>query len=320
MMRSYRMLLVASLLGVAPQAGAVDFGRILNIVPDLVQTAGVSEQDEIAIGREIAGRVLGAAPLVADDALQAYVNAVGRWIAAQSERPHLPWRFGVIDSMNINAFAAPGGIVLVTRGLYEMLENEAQLAGVLGHEIGHIVKRHHVSVMQKSAALSAGAKLVQGQARNDLVQRLVGNGAEVFARSLDKSAEFEADRLGVILAARAGYSPYALADVLHRMAARAGRDSTLALLYKTHPHADERLERLGDAVGPRVASLPVGAEPELQRIGASGSRSPRMAAPQPRQQPQQQSFQPEPARANPAPAPQAPAVDPARILRGIFSR
>ena len=313
-----RTLVAAGLLISAGQATAADWGRLLNVVPDLVQTVGISEQDEIAIGREVAGRVLGAAPLVADDALQAYVNMVGRWIAAQSERPNLPWHFGVIDSMNINAFAAPGGIVLITRGLYEMLENEAQLAGVLGHEIGHIVKRHHVSVMQKSAALSAGAKLAQGQSRNELVQRLVGNGAEVFARSLDKSAEFEADRLGMILAARAGYSPYALADVLHHMAARAGNDGTLALLYKTHPHADERLERLGDAVAPRVASLPVGTEPQLQRIAAVEGRPPRTATPRPDSQDPAQSLRSE---KPPAPAqPQSAPLDPAQLLRGIFGR
>lgn len=148
---------VGVVLAIDASAASFDLGRILNIAPDLAQTAGISEPDEIAIGREIAGRVLGAAPLVADDALQAYVNRVGRWIAQQSERPNLPWRFGVIESANINAFAAPGGAVLVTRGLFELLQNESQLAGVLAHEISHIVKRHHVQVMQKTAALSAGA-------------------------------------------------------------------------------------------------------------------------------------------------------------------
>ena len=316
MQRRYRLILGATALASAALAPAADWGRLLNIVPDLVQTVGVSEQDEIAIGREIAGRVLGAAPLVADDALQSYVNVVGRWIAAQSERRNLPWRFGVIDSMNINAFAAPGGIVLITRGLYEMLENEAQLAGVLGHEIGHIVKRHHVSVMQKTAALSAGAKLVQGQSRSDLVQRLVGNGAEVFARSLDKSAEFEADRLGVVLAARSGYSPYALADVLHRMAARSAQDSTLALLYKTHPHADERLERLGDALEPRVTNLPNGVEPPLQRTGAS---RPVTRRDNPPQAPAPAALSPPPS-ASDSTAPTGPAFDPTRLLRGLFGR
>src|SRR6185436_19059988 len=95
----------------------------------------VEEKEEIAIGREFAGRMLGAAPLVNDRALQAYVNRVGRWIALQSERPDLPWTFGVIEDASVNAFASPGGYVLVTRGLYQLLENEAQLGSVLAHEI-----------------------------------------------------------------------------------------------------------------------------------------------------------------------------------------
>ncbi|HSF71136.1 MAG TPA: M48 family metalloprotease, partial [Methylotenera sp.] len=93
-----------------------------------------SKEEEIALGREITGSLLGAAPLVKDAALQQYVNKVGRWVANQSERSDLPWKFGVIDSADLNAFAAPGGYVLVTKGLYQKLQNEAQLASVLGHE------------------------------------------------------------------------------------------------------------------------------------------------------------------------------------------
>jgi predicted Zn-dependent protease len=117
------------------------------------------------------------------------------WLAASSaaaqqvtlERPDLPWHFGVPDTPSVNAFAAPGGYVLITRGLYEMLASESQLAGVLEHEIGHIVQRHHVKVMQQSAAVSAG------------------------------------------------YSPYGLVEVLHLLAARSADDSSLALLFKSHP-------------------------------------------------------------------------------------
>jgi len=88
-----------------------------------------SPQEEIQIGREITGNLLGASPLVKDAALQKYVNQVGRWVANQSERADLPWHFGVIESEDINAFAAPGGYVIITKGLYRKLENEAQLAG-----------------------------------------------------------------------------------------------------------------------------------------------------------------------------------------------
>ena len=308
------LLFAVLLLCAAAPGRALDLGRIVNVLPDLAQTAGISERDEIAVGREIAGRLLGAAALTRDPGAQAYVNRVGRWIALQTERPDLPWHFGVIESANINAFAAPGGYVLVTRGLYDLLDNEAQLAGVLSHEIGHIVKRHHITVMQKSAAVSAGCKLLQSQTGSgELVKLLVGNGAEVFARSLDKDAEFEADQLGVVLAARAGYSPYGLVEVLQKLGARSSDDSALALLYKTHPHPDERLAKLGEALEPRVATLPAGTEPPITRISARALAAP--AGPQP--------AAPQPAPSALAPQqnrPQQPAFDPGAIMRGLLGR
>ena len=124
--------LLAALCGPAG-AASIDLGRIFDVGRDLrTATTSLDEPEEIAVGREVAGRTLGAAPLVADPELQAYVNRVGRWIAMQTERPDLPWHFGVLDTASVNAFAAPGGYVLVTRGLYEMLDSESQLAGVLG--------------------------------------------------------------------------------------------------------------------------------------------------------------------------------------------
>ena len=263
-------LAVAALAAGCGLAGAasIDLGRIFDIGKDVADaTKGMDEKDEIAIGREISGRMLGAAPLVADPELQAYVNRVGRWVASQSERPDLPWHFGIIDTASINAFAAPGGYVLITRGLYEILDGEAQLAGVLGHEIGHVVRRHHITVMQKSAAISAGARIAQGN-RNQIINNLIGSGAEVMARGLDKSAEFESDQIGVVLAARAGYSPYGLVEVLHKLSARAGDDASLALLFKTHPHPGERLTELGSALTPRMATLPSGKEPPIRQVAA----------------------------------------------------
>ena len=311
-----RLLALGALAAiVALPVRALDLGNILNILPDVAQTTGISEPDEIAVGREIAGRVLGAAALTRDANAQAYVNRVGRWIALQTERPDLPWHFGVIDSPNINAFAAPGGYVLLTRGLYDILENEAQLAGVLAHEIGHIVKRHHITVMQKSAAINVGSKLLQSRTGSgELVRVLAGNGAEIFARSLDKGAEFEADQLGVVLAARAGYSPYGLVEVLQKLGARSGSaDSTLALLYKTHPHPDERLSKLGEAVEPRVADLPQGAEPGITRISVLGGTAPRAQQTPAPQTPAQTP--------NQAVAPKsAPVPNPVNILKGLFGR
>jgi predicted Zn-dependent protease len=212
-----------------------------------------SEQEETQIGRQLAGNLLGAAPLVKDDRLQRYVNRVGRWVAAQGERPDLKWHFGVLESADLNAFALPGGYVFVTKGLFDLLADEAELAGVLGHEIAHVMLKHHLKVLKQSQAVELVGGLVGSQvAQRDTFgarQALLGKGAEALTRGLDKGAEFEADHVGIVLATRAGYVPYGLPSVLRRMAARNPKEASVALLFKTHPLPQERLERLGDAMG-----------------------------------------------------------------------
>lgn len=220
-------------------------------------TGNPSDADEEKLGREIAGRLLGAAPLVKDDKLQAYVNKVGRYVAAQSGRPDINWTFGVIESSSVNAFAAPGGYVLVTRGLYAMLQSEAELAGILAHEIGHVNARHHVRLMQKQRVLAMGQDLLTKKAGGDTVKALVGNGAEICSRALDKDAEFEADRLGVYYATKAGYDTYGLPAVLDRLDA-AGATDKVSLLYKTHPLPAARLEAIDQALDGRYDKLKPG--------------------------------------------------------------
>jgi predicted Zn-dependent protease len=181
---------------------------------------------------------------------------VGRWVANQSERPDLAWHFGVIDSNDINAFAAPGGYIFVTKGLYRLLQNESELAGVLAHEVGHVIKKHHLKLLQQSQLLDLGGKLLAKTAGEDeRIKNLIGNGAEIFARSLDKSAEYEADRIAVVLAARAGYDPFGLPTVLQDLGHVAKDDRSVGLLFKTHPHPDDRLAQLGEAVGDRLYGL-----------------------------------------------------------------
>jgi len=202
-----------------------------------------------------------------------------------------------------------------------MLSSEAQLAGVLGQEIGHIVQRHHVKVMQQSAAVSAGARAAQRGDRGILVNNLIGTGAEVLARGLDKSAEFEADRIGVVLAARAGYSPYGLVEVLHMLAARAADDTLLALLFKTHPAPGERLTQLGDALAPRVAVLPAGKEPAIRQVDPS-TPPPAAAKPAPVEGARALQQQEEGGTTIPSggASPGRGGMDAGGILRGIFGR
>jgi len=223
-----------------------DIGKVLSAVRE------ISVEEEIEIGRQISGNLLGAAPLVADDKLQAYVNRVGRWIASQSGRSDLKWTFGVIDSADINAFAAPGGYVFITKGLYARLQDEAQLAGVLAHEIAHVQEKHHLKVLQKQQLMSLGSDALSRKIKGEeVVQKLIGSGAEILARGLDKTAEFEADRVGVVLAARAGYDAFGLPAVLQDIGSNTKDAGSVALLFKTHPHPDERLSALGEAMGQR---------------------------------------------------------------------
>lgn len=216
-------------------------------------TIGDSLEQEVEIGRAISGRLLGAHNLMTDTNLQQYVNKVGRWVASQSERSELQWQFGVIDADSINAFSAPGGYIFLTKGLYQLLNSEAELAAVLAHEIGHVVQKHQLKILKKSALIHFGRLLVEStldQKQSSMaMNNLVGYGAEMLSRGLDKKAEFDADKIGVVLTARAGYNAYALPIVLQEIGhAGMNNQSDVRLMFKTHPHPNERLDKLAPAM------------------------------------------------------------------------
>jgi predicted Zn-dependent protease len=280
----------------------------------------ISEPEEIAIGRDLAGRLLGQIELVNDPNVQAYVNRVGRWIASQSERPDLPWKFGVANAGNINAMAMPGGTILITRGLYDILDNEAQLAGVLGHEIAHVVKKHHITVMQQQRLVAVGANVVGSAARQGntiLGQAALNFFKNLFISGLDKNSEYEADAVGVILAARAGYNTFGLAEVLHKLNARAASDPSVVDLFGSHPVPSERLTKLGDLLTPRVGSLPDGLEPQITPVSSTAA-PPRQGGATVSGARSLQSEEVAAPAAAPAPSqPAAPAANPADLIRGI---
>ena len=247
-----RLTLLAALLLAVGSAAAFDLGSIdLNKVGEMIGKAQqavteVDETGEIELGAEVSARLLGAAPLVRHEPVQRYVNQVGTWVAQHSERPGLPWRFGVIDTQSINAFAAPGGYVFITRGLFMTLRDEAELAGVLGHEIVHVLRRHHLEAIQEKARVGLAADVAGMLARREGrdIDALVNAGMELYTKGLDREDEFEADRDGVVLAERAGYAPAGLRGVLVTLDALGPGSDALSLLFKTHPPAADRLERL----------------------------------------------------------------------------
>jgi len=210
-------------------------------------TGHVSQKDEIKIGRNVISGLLGAAPLVESKNLQQYVNKVGYWIALQSERPNLPWSFGVINSPNVNAFAAPGGYIVLTLGLYQLLETESQLAGILAHEISHVIEKHHLNTISKSSKgelLGSLAVNVASDKYKNNIQKLVNSSVQIYAKGLDKKFEFAADRRGIILSARAGYDPYALLDVLTTLRSINTQDDTMSVFLNTHPPLEDRIKVL----------------------------------------------------------------------------
>jgi beta-barrel assembly-enhancing protease len=183
---------------------------------------------------------------------QQRVNVVGRWVASQTSRPELPWTFGVIDTPEVNAFAAPGGFILVTRGLYQVLSSDSELAAALGHEISHCVQRDHYTVIHKQDLATAGKDLtmenvtagtetVAGSYARRYAEK---NGATIMLTALDREAEYRSDEAAEFYLARAGMNPLALYAVLQKLAALGSESARLAQLYKTHPPLDARLDRI----------------------------------------------------------------------------
>lgn len=206
-------------------------------------------EEERALGPAVTGRVLGVAPLWNDDRAQRRVNLVGRWLASQTSRPGLPWTFGVIDDGELNAYAAPGGYVLLTRGLYELLDGDAELAAVLAHELGHVVQRDHFEVIRREQVREAGKDAALSQVSapgaaayaRDYADR---HGAAVLLSGLDRDAEYRADHAAGVYLERAGFDPLAFYSVLQKLASLGSRPAGLEQLYRTHPPLDQRLDRL----------------------------------------------------------------------------
>lgn len=249
-----RMLLLA-MVPAATLAGCA-----VNPVTGERQLSLVSESQEIQIGQQAAQEAAQSIGLVEDPALQAYVQRIGAALAARSERPNLPWSFRVVDDPTPNAFALPGGYIFVTRGLLGLVNSEAELASVLGHEIGHVTARHSVTQISRAQlaqiGLGVGSILFPGAAQQ--LGGLASGGLQLLFLSYGRDAERQADDLGFRYARGEGYDVREMADVfraLQRVGETEGR-SPLPSWLATHPAPEERIR----AVEARVdtAALPAG--------------------------------------------------------------
>ncbi|MDO8811822.1 MAG: M48 family metalloprotease [Gallionella sp.] len=219
----------------------------------------MSEAQEIAVGRQYNEQVISKQYQVYESkALQDYVNGIGQKLAKKSHRPNLQYRFTVLDSPEINAFALPGGYVYITRGIMAYLNSEAQLAAVVGHEIGHVTARH--GVRQQSAAQAANlgltiASIFVPQINTNLGQNLANVLGGALLSGYGREQELEADRLGAQYLARADYDPQAIISVLRVLKNQELKDAELAKqegreprrysgLFSTHPDNDTRLKQV----------------------------------------------------------------------------
>ncbi|HSN70263.1 MAG TPA: M48 family metalloprotease [Steroidobacteraceae bacterium] len=229
-------------------------GCATNPVTGESQLALISESQEIELGRSAAEEVGQSMGLVDDPALQAYVSAIGQRLAANSERPELPWQFAVVDDPTPNAFALPGGYIFLTRGLLNLMGSEAELATVIGHEIGHVTARHSVAQLSRAqlAQLGLGLGMVLAPELRSLGD-LAGSGLSLLFLKYGRDAERQADELGFRYALEQNYDVTEMADVfeaLQRSGELAGASPVPGWLA-THPAEEERIA----AVRQRIASL-----------------------------------------------------------------
>ena len=209
----------------------------------------LSESDEIEMGREADVQVTEAYGLYESDELQAFVRGIGEDLASRSERPDLPWSFKVVDDPIVNAFALPGGFIFITRGILASLNSEAELAGVLGHEIGHVTARHSASQLSRQQLQQLGLG-VGALVSSDIASAagLLSAGLQILNLKYSRGDESQSDELGVRYMSRSGYDPNALLGVFQTLASAAGGGGRLPEWQSTHPNPENREARIRELV------------------------------------------------------------------------
>lgn len=241
----------------------------------------MSEQQEIQQSAEAHQEVLAEYAALDNPALQAYVNDIGQKLAKQSQRPNLQWHFTVVDSPDVNAFALPGGYVYITRGLMAYLNSEAELAGVVGHEIGHVTARHGVRQQSERTATALDtvpASILLPEMNNQAGASLMQSLAQAWTAGYGRDQELEADRLGAQFLAKAGYDPQAMIEAIGvlknqalfaaEQARRDGRQPhSYHGIFNSHPGDDARLKQVvGKANQYSVAHPREGRSEYLQKM------------------------------------------------------
>ena len=240
-----------------PQFGSVmkGAGKVATQLRDLQMT----EEEEIKLGASVSEKVRARYGVVQDKAVHRYVALVGTLIVKKGTRPNLPFTFVVLDTDGVNAFAAPGGFIHITRGALALMRNEAELAGVLSHEIVHVTEKHTIKAIQKNKAIQMGAEETLSN-NPELFNKIVDKASELVLAGFGRNEELESDKIGVGLADAEGYAPAGLSDFLTRLSDRNKRATEKQGLFASHPEMQERLDRIAKTIADRklvaTATLP----------------------------------------------------------------
>jgi predicted Zn-dependent protease len=224
----------------------------LVVVGAFAAACSIGDEQEKAIGQDAAARVEREVPLVKDAGINAYLTALGTNLATKSDDRRRTWQFRVVDAEQINAFALPGGFVYVNRGLVERAATESELAGVLGHEIGHVLLRHSAERIEKAQKTNVGVSVVCGLTNlcsSDAARVAINvGGAALFAR-FSRHDELEADSAAVGVVERAGYDPDGIARMFESLLReRERRPDIVAGWFASHPLEETRIRAVEQVI------------------------------------------------------------------------
>src|SRR6266516_980730 len=253
-------MMVVALLAMASSAHA-QLGGILNKAQKIQETKGkfddlnVTEEEERKIGEDVSARIRKRFGVVQDPAVHKYVSLVGTLIARQSERPNLAWTFIVLDTDGVNAFASPGGIVHITRGALGLITSEAELAGVLAHEVGHVAHKHAVNAIRKGKAVQLGTNETLSS-RGPFLDKIANKAYDiVLENKFDRNDEMDSDKVSLSLAEKAGYAPGKLADFLTRLDERNKDQPASNGLFASHPDTQARIDAIRKLAGAKTGAV-----------------------------------------------------------------
>lgn len=240
-----------------------------------------SPEQDVEIGRQSAAEVEKQMPLLRNEKIQAYIQNVGKRLAENTTGPNFPYQFKVVDVADVNAFALPGGFMYVNRGLIEAAETEAELAGVMAHEISHVALRHGTNQASKAYMGQAGLGILGsllgggGGATSDIIAAVGGFGLNATFLKFSRDAEKQADLMGTQILARAGYDPFAMAKFFQTLREIQGKDpSKMEVFFSSHPAPDDRSQYVAKEIE-QLSVRPTGPVGDFQEIKNLLSRLPK---------------------------------------------